>query len=273
MFLGHAYYALVALAIFVLLTARQDHYWRDHQNIVLRPRREVLICLGCIALLYVAGYVLHAKAEAHPGFEIGSLSDSVEAINPVDRPLAGVWNLKAKYIGKLFKNTAMFVIPVSLLLFVGSVRRRVVLFFVFAQGYVLTDSLTGLTKGLVDRYRPFAYLDPTGVAALTGAEREKFLVDIANNDIRNSFFSGDASVTAFGLLFFAFAFSRFYPSSRWKYTVWTLAATGTALGCIFRAMSGKHFPTDVLAGAFVGGAIAVGVLWFHGRRAYDQTDS
>ena len=265
MSLAHAYYVLVALAIFVLLTARQDHYWRDHRIIVLHPWREVLICIGLIALFYGAGYVLHAKAEASPGFEIGSLSDVVEAINPVDRPFAGAWNLEAKYLGKLFKNTAMFVIPVSLLFFVGSVRRRVVLFFVFAQGYVLTQSMTGLAKGLIDRYRPFAYLDPTRVEALTGAEREKFLVDIADHDIRNSFFSGDASVTAFGLLFFAFAFSRFYPSNRWKYTVWTLAATGTALECIFRAMSGKHFPTDVLAGALVGGAIAIGVLWIHGR--------
>lgn len=262
---GYAYYALVAIAIFVLLTVRQHHYWRDHRAIVLRPWREVLICLACITLLYSARYLLHAKADAHTGFEIGSLSDSVEDINPVDRPLAGVWNLKTKYIGKVFKNTAMFVIPVSLLFFVGSLRRRLVLFFVFAQGYVLTDSMTGLAKGLTNRYRPFAYLDATGVEALTGIEREKFLADIVDYDIRNSFFSGDASITAFGLLFFAFAFSRFYPKSRWKYTVWTLAATGTVLGCVFRAMSGKHFSTDVLAGALVGEAIAAGVLWVHGR--------
>jgi len=265
MLLSHAYYALVTLAIFVLLTARQDHYLRDHRAVVLRPWREVLICLGCIVLMYGAGYFLNAKTDADPGFVIGSLSESVEAINPVDRPFAGVWNLEAKYLGKLFKNTAMFVIPVSLLFFVGSVRRRVVLFFVFAQGYVLTQSMTGLAKGLIDRYRPFAYLDPTGVKALTGVARKKFLVDIADPDIRNSFFSGDASVTAFSLLFFAFAFSRFYPSSRWKYTVWALAVTGTALGCVFRAMSGKHFPTDVLAGALVGGVIAIGVVWSHGR--------
>ena len=262
---GHVYYALVALAILILLTAGAAHYWQDHRTIVLRPWREALICLVCIALSYGSLHVLHAKSNAYTGFEIGSLSASVAAINPVDRPLAGAWNLKAKGIGKLFRNTGVYVIPVSLLLFVGSLRRRAVLFFLFAQGYVLTEGLTGLTKGLVDRYRPFAYLDADGVAALTVADREAFLKDIANSDIRNSFFSGDASVTAFGLFFFAFAFSLFYPNSRWKPAVWMLAATGTALGCIFRSLSGKHFPTDVIAGALVGGAIAIGVLWFHRR--------
>jgi len=154
-------------------------------------------------------------------------------------------------------------IPLSLLFFIGSMKRRLALFFIFSQGYYLTEALTGLTKGLVDRYRPFAYITHTEIDKLSIKAKEKLLEDIVDYDILNSFFSGDASIVAFGFMFFAICFNLFYKHSKLKTVIWTVTIIGTVLGCYFRSLSGKHFPTDVLLGGLVGAAIAYGIVKVH----------
>jgi membrane-associated phospholipid phosphatase len=148
-------------------------------------------------------------------------------------------------------------------LFKGSIKRKIVLFFIFSQGYVLTESLTGLTKGLIERYRPFAYMSKSGLEDLSAIEKEKFLEDIVDYDILNSFFSGDASILAYGLVFFAFSYSLIYNSRISKNVVWIAVFLGVFLGCYFRTLSGKHFPTDVIVGGLVGVLVAVGIIKLH----------
>ncbi len=257
-------FGAISLLIVWLLIVNQKNYWGDHKAVILGLKLEVVICLICLGLSYTSIELQKEKVKSHIEFEIGSLDEiSIEQINSIDRGMAGRWDIVSKSNGKILKNIAIYLIPLSLFFFTGSLKRRLVLFFIYSQGYVLTESLTGLAKGLVERYRPFAYMTHIDIKKLSIKAQGKFLEDIVDYDIRNSFFSGDASIIAFGLVFFAMSYSTFYKQSKFKTVVWSIAIIGTILGCYFRTLSGKHFPTDVLLGGLVGAAIAYGIIRIH----------
>lgn len=90
--------------------------------------------------------------------------------------------------------------------------------------------------------------------------------DVVDDDIEDSFFSGDASSTAFGLVFFAKVFNDYYPDSKWRPVVWGLSLSGVAAGSYFRVKSGKHFPTDVIVGSIVGGGIGYLIPHLHKKK-------
>ncbi len=259
-------YPIILIALFLgLLAVRKlkyfNHYFTDSYSIRLNWYREVSIVLLIIAMGYFATQLGQRKVEEHTAFEIGSLGQhQIDEINFLDRPIAGRWDIEAKSNGKIFKNIAMFLIPLLVILLKGSIISRVKLLFIFAQGYALSEMITGLAKGLVDRYRPFAYRSMQAVEELSDKAKEKFMEDIFEADIKNSFFSGDASITAYSIIFFAIAFSYLYQNSKWKIPVWIIASVCVVLGCYFRTMSGKHFPSDVIIGGMEGGLVAL-VIW------------
>lgn len=261
-----AIYAVNAVFIVgVLLMARDRQRDAGFHRVGLEWKRDAAIVLLCL-LVVQASTTLHAQKElAFDGFEIGSVdSTRVEGLNALDRWAAGGWNTDLKDYGKAFKNTAAYLVPLSLLFFPGGLKRRVVLFVVYSQGYVLTESITGIAKGLTERRRPFSYIDPERIGQLDPDSREELLEDAAHYDLTNSFFSGDASVMVFGLSFFALALTASLGwRARLTKCVWIWAVVCSLLGAGLRVLSGKHFPTDVLVGALVGAAIAVAVLWVH----------
>lgn len=258
------FYFIPLLFIVLLLVVNQKQYWKENFALTLNLKREVLICTACIGLSIASMELQKIKAKNHSSFEMGSFDQTqIDSINMFDRSVAGRWDIVAKGTGKIFKNVAVYIVPVSLLFFIGSTKRRLSLMLIFSQGYVFTESLTRLAKGIVDRYRPFAYRTMEEIENLSGKAKEKFLEDVVDYDIKNSFFSGDTSLTAYGLLFFAFAYQIFYKESRYKKTVWAVAIICIILVSYYRAMSGKHFPSDVLTGAFVGSMIALGIIKIH----------
>lgn len=257
-------YILSSLAIIFILIAHQRDYWKEKTEINLRLTREIVIILLLVGLSTLSIQLHEVNASSGSEFEVGSLTLlEIDKINFIDRTFAGRWNLAAKDNGKYLKNLSIYIIPLSLLLFRGSIKNKLSLFLIYTQGYILTESITGITKGLIDRYRPFVYRSITEINSLSIESKEEFLEDIADADISNSFFSGDTSVTAFGFIFFALSYTYFYDDSKYKKLVSILAIIGTVLVCYFRAMSGKHFPTDVAIGAIVGSLIALLIVKVH----------
>lgn len=259
------YLIILIAVILVLLAASKLSYFRDYftdrNSIQLNWIGEVCIVLLIIGIGYFAVDLGQKKVEEHGTFVIGSLGEQeIAEINFLDRPVAGRWDIEAKSNGKIFKNIAMFLIPLLVILLRGSIINRLKLFFIFAQGYALSETITGLAKGLVDRYRPFAYRSLQAVEELSDRAKGKFMEDIYEADIKNSFFSGDASITAYSIIFFAIAFYSLYQDSKWKLPVWIMALIAVVLGCYFRTMSGKHFPTDVIIGGIEGALVAI-VIW------------
>ncbi len=137
-----------------------------------------------------------------------------------------------------------------------SVQTGLVDAIMYAETVSLAMALTNVVKIAVRRPRPIAYAD---------AEAHKGDLNYSNSstDSSLSFFSGHASITgAVGATATYLAFAR----SNGKLRPWLtllLASGVTTVTSIERVRAGKHFPTDVIAGAMAGAGIGIVVPHLH----------
>lgn len=126
----------------------------------------------------------------------------------------------------------------------------------YAETAALTLALTNVVKMAVRRPRPQAYLDFEANAGDPNYSN-------SSTDSALSFFSGHASMTgALGATATYLAFTR-SPGTFRPWLTLTLATGLTTFVSVQRVRAGKHFPTDVIAGAFAGAGIGVVVPHLH----------
>ena len=141
-----------------------------------------------------------------------------------------------------------------------SVQTGLVDGMLYAESLSLTFALTDMVKLAVRRPRPGAYIAAENNANFTNTSTDSAL----------SFFSGHASMTAaVGATATYLAFTRSPHSAR----PWITLAAATVLTTfvsIERVRAGKHFPTDVLAGAVAGAGIGIIVPHLHRSEEVEQ---
>jgi undecaprenyl-diphosphatase len=178
----------------------------------------------------------------------------------IDRPVvtakhhqsAGTWS----NVGWIAAISYAVVDPVLSAYREQSVQTGLVDLMLYAETMALTQATTNLVKLAVRRPRPAAYREAE-------ANRDNPDYSNADTDSALSFFSGHASTTASlsaTATYLAFARS---PSS-WR--PWATLVAGTALTTFVsaqRVRAGKHFPTDVIAGAVAGAGIGIMVPHLH----------
>lgn len=108
------------------------------------------------------------------------------------------------------------------------------------------------TSGFVSRRRPLTY----NTKDFTIEERTA-------SNVKESFFSGHASISACASFCGAKIFNDFHPHSTLTPVVWTVAATLPAFISFSRYKAGKHFPSDVVTGYLVGATIGYMVPELH----------
>jgi undecaprenyl-diphosphatase len=137
-----------------------------------------------------------------------------------------------------------------------SLQTGLVDLMLYAETLALTQATTNLVKLAVRRPRPAAYREAE-------ANRDNPDYSNADTDSALSFFSGHAATTASlsaTATYLAFARS---PSS-WRPWITLVAGTGlTTFVSVQRVRAGKHFPTDVIAGAIAGAGIGIMVPHLH----------
>jgi membrane-associated phospholipid phosphatase len=136
--------------------------------------------------------------------------------------------------------------------------------FIYGESIAVTWSVTNLAKIAFRRPRPEAYREQQRLYDQYGEENAPAITD-TNSAL--SFFSGHASITAAiasTATYLAFARSPRSPRPWITLGVGTLT---TALVSAGRVRGGKHFPTDVIAGAMAG--VGVGILVPHLHRSDD----
>lgn len=133
----------------------------------------------------------------------------------------------------------------------------------YAETVALTMALTNIVKMAVRRPRPIAYAEAE-------AHRDDPSYSNASTDSSLSFFSGHASMTsAVGATATYLAFAR-SPGSVRAWLTLAVASGLTTFTSIERVRAGKHFPTDVIAGAFAGAGIGVVVPHLHRTEDVEQ---
>lgn len=134
-----------------------------------------------------------------------------------------------------------------------SVQTGLVDAMLYAESASLTLGFTDMVKLAVRRPRPGAYIEAKGDPNYQNASTDSAL----------SFFSGHASMTAtIGATATYLAFTR-SPHTARPWLTLAVATAATAFVSIERVQAGKHFPTDVLAGAVAGAGIGVLVPHLH----------
>jgi membrane-associated phospholipid phosphatase len=113
----------------------------------------------------------------------------------------------------------------------------------YLEGLYLSCGPMLVTKTIVNRPRPYTYNTEVPIN-----ER----VRGANNE---SFFSGNATILFYHSVFLSTVYSDLFPSSALKPWIWGATLSLATFSGILSVRSGWHFPTDVLTGALLGGAM------------------
>lgn len=127
---------------------------------------------------------------------------------------------------------------------------------VLAEVFAVNASLNALVKYAVRRPRPLVY-DP---------DPDAFPADERTDpDAALSFYSGHSSFSFAMATAYSYLFTRRHPGSPLIVPVWVLSEGLAATTAALRVAAGKHFITDVLTGAAVGGALGLLIPYLHQR--------
>ena len=122
---------------------------------------------------------------------------------------------------------------------------------IWAESIFLALGITNFTKVLVGRPRPYLYAD--------NASNDYKL----KKDNKKSFFSGHTSISAVSWFVMASMYDDYRPGNAISSYLWASAFLVPAYTAYCRYDAGKHFPSDLIAGYLVGGAVGVLVPKWH----------
>jgi len=199
------------------------------------PTESLLIGSGLALLTY--SFFARERINPLTDEEIASLSKN--DINRFDRSAVNNWSPGGALLSDVILASTMAA-PSLFLLNDNTRNDFMVLGVMYAESILITSAMTMTVKNTTLRNRPFVYNH-------NAPYKEK-----KDKDARFSFYSGHTAHTFNSAVFFSTVFSDYYPQSQWRYMVWgsTLLAAST-VGYL-RYYAGKHYPTDIIAGAMVG---------------------
>jgi membrane-associated phospholipid phosphatase len=144
--------------------------------------------------------------------------------------------------------------PLALQLRDGFTRESGARGLVYGETIAANVGLSTLTKVLVSRPRPYFYSDDAGV---------RVTVDQDPREAHLSFFSGHASTAFAAAVGGAYLFSQSSDDIPARTAVWASSLMMAGATANLRVRAGKHFYSDVLAGAIVGSTVGVLVPALH----------
>jgi len=195
------------------------------------------IFLGSGAALLISSFYFRQNINPLTDDEIASLSRN--DINKFDRSAAGNWSPTGDRLSNVTLATAM-ISPIAFLLNDTTRNDFMVIGVMYGESMLLAGGLNVATKNITQRKRPFVYNDNT-----PHNEKKK-------RDVMFSFYSGHTAQAFNSAVFFSTVFSDYFPQSQWRYIVWGTSLLAASTTGYLRYHAGKHYPTDIIAGAIVG---------------------
>jgi membrane-associated phospholipid phosphatase len=205
----------------------------------LEGGREAAV-VGAGAALWGAG--LLAPDAGPPAPDEAAVLDPA-GLGALDRRAVGRWSPRAAAASDVLV-WSLSAAPVGLMA-VGPGRNEAgPLAVMYGETMLLSGGAVFALKRLVGRPRPFAY-DPD--PRIPDEVRR-------SASARRSFPSGHTAQAFAAAVFFASTFSRLQPDSSARGWVWGGCLGAAATTGWLRFAAGRHFPTDILAGAAIGAA-------------------
>ena len=127
----------------------------------------------------------------------------------------------------------------------------------FAQALLLQNGINLAVRSLQVWPRPYIYSE-------SGAGKNA--AELAKGEAYGSFFSGHASAAFTVAVFASEWFDYAYPNSAYTWLVRIMAFSLAGAESILRVAAGKHYITDIVAGALVGTGLSYGILTIHKKR-------
>jgi membrane-associated phospholipid phosphatase len=244
--LGFILAAKVAAGLFIAVSPASAQSTAPY---ALDTRKEFVLSAAGAGLL-AAGFAVQQGQEPLTQADIDAL-DAAD-VNAFDRPATEQWSTSAADASDIL---VLSVLASPLILAAGEARNghTVTLTAMYAETLLLSNGVLQLLKGVTSRTRPFPYNDDPAVP-----EEPKL-----ETSARRSFPSGHTANAFTAAVFLSTTYSRLHPNSAGRTWVWagSLAAAGSVGYLRYRA--GKHFPTDVIAGALIGASLGYLVPKLH----------
>ncbi len=247
-------YATIFL-VMVILIGTGKLFAQQEFPFTLKKRDWILAPLS--VAFQVSGNALRKERDYNlTESEIAPLNPGM--INSFDRIATEQWNTTANewsnYLLHASPIIAMGVVVPQLVS--GKWRNALTFGVMMGEVYFFTQGATDVTKALTGRIRPYLYN-----TSFTPAERYAF--QGTKNGASTSFFSGHTSMSFSLLVFASKVFTDTYGKGTWSTVVWCSAMAMAGTTAYLRVEAGKHFPTDVLAGALVGSTIGYFIPVLH----------
>lgn len=213
-------------------------------------KKELVYASGA-GLLTAGGLLARFQTRPLTEAQISSLNEF--NLPGLDRSAVRKWNPNAALVSDVLLYGSV-TLPAFLMINKRMRQDFLAIGFIYAETAMLALGVTELTKGLSRRARPFVY-NPN-----LSLDRK------IERDARLSFFSGHTSITAAVCFTTAKIFSDYSDNKTHEALVWTAAAAVPLATAVLRYEAGKHFPSDVIAGYFMGATIGYLVPWLHRRK-------
>ena len=241
---------ILILSLAGLTTSAQDTSHYSHNWKV-----DLGITAGSLAVAGAGAYCYFGQQKPLTFLELAMLDRS--EINPLDRSATDRYSPEALTASHIMTYGSM-ALPFALLSIKQVRKDWLYMGFMYAEVGLLTFGITEITKAATGRIRPLAYNPAFPLDTRMEAESRK------------SFFSGHTANSAAFCFLTARIFADHSDNKVAKALVWTGAATIPAVTGFLRYWGGKHFPTEIIAGYIVGGAIGYFVPYLHRKRWKDD---
>jgi membrane-associated phospholipid phosphatase len=210
---------------------------------------EVAVVVGSLAVVGLARFIA-----VDPG------ARWQREMLPLDEPVKRNFSQRAALASDITRDLTLLV-PVAAHLDRGFNRALAVRALVYGEALLANTAVNAVVKALVGRPRPYAYSDDP---------RARAEVDRDPRDARLAFYSGHAATTFAAAVAGAYLYSQSRDAIPARTAVWggTLFLAGATAN--LRVRAGRHFYSDVLAGALVGSGVGllVPALHYGGREPH-----
>lgn len=228
-----AFLTLLAVLVTVAPT-RAGHPFYDHD-------RSTDLAVGALGVgLFGAGFLLDRTSDPLTPAEIAALEPV--RLNRLDRTAVDNWSPGADQASD-YLVSASIAAPLTLLFSEPGRDQSGVIGVMYLETMLLNSGLTYLLKNTVARPRPYVYSSDSEVPLALQMSRTS----------RRSFPSGHTSRAFASLVFLATVHDRLHPGAGANDWIWGACLATAATTGYLRYAAGKHFPTDILAGAAIGG--------------------